>query len=322
MMQDESTKKRDHRRRKHTRTAVTNYNLVDKEKKEDEDIFDIVAKRKRDIENQEAIAKRREQKDTKKKASKKRIAKIIKTAEQEYEKNIDNYTPTCRENLELKNIESQRNYTRRARAQEQRLSIIKKLTYGTLKCPRCRCVKTNPSSWIISKDKKKVLCRSCFRSYGWKTQLIKSRLSKIELFSQEIRRYKLNSLVICRIREQLNLNVEQFAEKIGWSIPYQYKLEDGTFSTISEKTMKEICQLFSHEGFVINLNIWGTPIIYYAVEGSLIRSARKLVNLSMLEFASRCGWSSSYQHKLETNKVRKILKHKADTIQKIITHLV
>jgi len=321
-MQDEVTKKRNHRRRKHTRTAITNYNLVDKKKKEDEDIFDIVAKRKRDIENQEAVAKRREQKDIKKKKSKKRIDEIIKTAEQEYEKNVDSNTPIYRENLELKNMNFQRKLVRRARNQEQRLSIIKKLTYGTFKCPRCRCVKMNPSSWIVSKDKKKVLCRSCFRSYGWKTQVVKSRLSKIKLFSQEIKRYKMNALGLCRLREQLNLTVEQFAEKIGWSIPYQYKLEDGTFSTISEKTMKEICQLFSHEGFVINLNIWGTPIIYYAVEGSLIRSARKLVNLSMLEFASRCGWSPSYQHKLETNKVRKILKYKADIIQKIITHLV
>lgn len=62
----------------------------------------------------------------------------------------------------------------------------------------------------------------------------------MKLFTPAEQRYKIDAHCLIIIRERLNLSVLQFAEIIGWSTSYQYKLESGSVSTISEKTKKEI----------------------------------------------------------------------------------
>ena len=50
------------------------------------------------------------------------------------------------------------------------------------------------------------------------------------------------------MRESLNFSVLQFAEIIGWSASYQYRLESGKIDTISGKTKKEIETAFARFG--------------------------------------------------------------------------
>ena len=302
-MDADAIKKDKKNRRNITRTAITRKDLVDKhriKKHKELDVFDIVANRKRDIEERDTVAQKRED------------VEILET-----EKRKD---PIYRETCHSTFIKQERKYARRARVQEKRTKIIRKLTFNLMKCPSCKKTKVNPSYWIISKDEKKVICRSCFSSHGWRTQKQKPlNLSSIKLFENEIKRYRLDSLGFCRIRQSLTLTVKQFADLIGWSASYQYDLENGRWNTISEKTMKEICQVFSKKGIPIKLDFLGKPIIYFKIEGNLIRSARKLLNLSMVEFADKAGWDSQFQHKIETNKLKKISRDVAETLQKIIT---
>ena len=62
----------------------------------------------------------------------------------------------------------------------------------------------------------------------------------MKLFTPVEQRYKINTHLLTMIRENLNFSVAQFADIIGWSTSYQYKLESGKVGTISEKTMNEI----------------------------------------------------------------------------------
>jgi transcriptional regulator with XRE-family HTH domain len=196
---------------------------------------------------------------------------------------------------------------------------IQKLTYGTFKCPYCKNIKTNPRQWVTSKDRKKVICRSCFQTKGWNPK--SPNVNSLILFEKEELRYNIDSLSLCRMRENLKLSVEQFSALVGWSPSYQYQLEEGKFTTISEKTMEEIRQAFLKKGFKITKDIWGDPIIYYIVEPELLRSARKLVGLSMKTISDKMKWSVSYQSKIERGLVRIVSKNVADAIQSIFYSL-
>lgn len=62
----------------------------------------------------------------------------------------------------------------------------------------------------------------------------------MKLFTPIEQRYKINVHLFTMIRESLNLSVAQFADIIGWSSSYQYRLESGKIEAISEKVKKEI----------------------------------------------------------------------------------
>jgi transcriptional regulator with XRE-family HTH domain len=270
-------------------------------KKKEPDIFDDVKRRKRDILSREETCRNKKEK--------------LKKHEQNLKDPI--YFETHKE--KIRKVE--RKLTQVARNQTTRFRLIGSLT-NQYKCPCCGKVKTNPRNWVISKDKKKVLCRMCFSICGWDYQR-KSKIdfSKIKLFTEEDAelRFPLDSLSLCRMRENLKLTVEDFSSLIGWSVSYQYKLESGRVSTISQKIMDEICTAFKRKGFDLKNNIWGEPLIYYKVNGSLIRSYRKLKRISLTELSSLTGWSSAYLSKLESGKVRIISQTSAKLIKNILT---
>ena len=66
-------------------------------------------------------------------------------------------------------------------------------------------------------------------------------------------RYKLNAHLFTTMRENIPLSVEQFAAVIGWSVSYQYQLEEGKYITVSEKVAKEICSAFARYGIGVKL---------------------------------------------------------------------
>lgn len=70
----------------------------------------------------------------------------------------------------------------------------------------------------------------------------------MKLFIPAEQRYKLNAHYFTIMREGLNLSVIQFAEIVGWSTSYQYKLESGKIKTVSEKTVNEIETAFARCG--------------------------------------------------------------------------
>ena len=75
----------------------------------------------------------------------------------------------------------------------------------------------------------------------------------MKLFTKAEQRYKINAHYFTIMRESIYLSVEQFANVVGWSVPYQYKLESGKVHIISEKTMKEIRSAFYRYGIDVKI---------------------------------------------------------------------
>jgi len=68
-------------------------------------------------------------------------------------------------------------------------------------------------------------------------------------------RYKVDAFQLSTLRQKAHLTVAEFASLIGWSVRYQYKLEDvGKVHTISQKTFDELCQAFLRKGIIFNAN--------------------------------------------------------------------
>lgn len=270
-----------------------------KRRRKEKDIFELVEQRKKNILDREKTVKQKEQR------------------EKDFQEKLKD--PIFAETNARKITKSERKTSQHERRATSRFAMISKITFKTFRCLGCKQVKTDPRSWIISKDKTKAVCRSCFAARRWSDfKKYNSKILEIKLFENEIRRYRYDPLILCRMRETLKLSVEQFAAIAGWSSIYQYKLESGFYETISQSKKDELCEVFRRKSFVYNTNLFSEPIIFYEVKSSLIKIVRKMMGISANEFATRAGWSRQVQYKLESGRTKKISKSDADIIQRII----
>ena len=60
------------------------------------------------------------------------------------------------------------------------------------------------------------------------------------MFKLVDQRYKLDSRKLQLARERCSMNMSEFAYACGWSCGYQWQLENGRVTTISESTKKVI----------------------------------------------------------------------------------
>lgn len=268
-------------------------------RKREPDIFQTVAKRKKDIVARQKTVDNRVEKEL---LEKKRMKDPV-------------YRETCKRTLE----KGDRKFKRRARNLSLRRRLVRKLTNNTYRCPCCKQVKVETSRWVINTAETKIICRQCYSSKGWAgLDNTNIDLTRIELFKEKIHRYKVDPIALCRMRETLKMSVEQFSQAIGWASTYQYQLESGSHPFVSKKTMSEICQVFNKKGFPISREIWGTPKVRFVVHGTLIKNARKLKGISLRSFAAQAGWSHPYQSKLESGSIRTISQEAAEIISNIV----
>ena len=270
-----------------------------KKKTKEPDIFQTVKKRKRDIDSRQKTVDDREE--------------LARLEDERMQDQI--YRETCRATTG----KAERKFRRRARNLSARRSLVLKLTHNSYKCPSCKEVKIEISRWVINTAESKIICRQCYSSKGWAgLDFTDVDLTRVVLFNDEIKRYKIDAVALCRMRETLKMSIEQFSTAIGWAPTYQYQLEAGEFAYVTSKTMSEICQVFAKKGFPIHREIWGTPKIRYIVHSGIIKNARTLKSISQRSFAAQAGWTPAYQNKLESGRVLTISKEVADIVSKII----
>lgn len=102
-------------------------------------------------------------------------------------------------------------------------------------CPNCGEVKEDPRQWVVKEDGSEVLCRSCFQ--------VQSGRPPGEIFSSKSVRYTLDPEQFSLARTRTRMSQRTFAERAGWSQPYQCALESGKYDTISEETAETILQV-------------------------------------------------------------------------------
>ncbi len=71
----------------------------------------------------------------------------------------------------------------------------------------------------------------------------------------------------------------------------------------------------------INSNLFAVHEIRYSVNATKLRVIRKRLGAKQSAFARMCGWSRSYQAKLENNEVLTISEASADIISAVIVDL-
>jgi len=234
----------------------------------------------------------------------------------EYEKDPENNL-LLREYLELASeIKSHIAKFQRPRLErtQRRVSLISSLTNNTFICPSCKTTKTDPAKWVVSKDGTSIICRSCFLSLHTKTPSTKT-FTFADVFPEKILRYKVKPSLIQAIRISLRLSVKEFANLAGWPVDSLYKLEEGCFQTVSEQQMQEFIQTCARRD--LNVNYWES-ITYYTINAENLKAARKARCLSLYDLGILMGYSSSYQHKLETKVFKRISEDTAERIKEIL----
>lgn len=271
---------------------------AEKVKKDKEpDIFDVVKKRKRDIDARQATV------DKRKKRQRLREERLKDPVNRGLAENLDGKV------------------ARRARSSASRHTRIVDSTSGTYRCPGCKQVILEESRWVIGKEI--CCCKSCWVLWrGDFRRMTKADFSNIKLYKGIIKLYPVDAGHLCRMRKQLGISIQLFSKLVGWLPSYQYRLESGTIQFISEKNMEEICETFRRKDFPIKPDVWGDTIERYIPAGDTIRQIRELRKISRGEFCARTGWSVQYQSRIETGSVKSLSKEAMELIHNSLNRSV
>lgn len=116
---------------------------------------------------------------------------------------------------------------------ERRRRLIAHKTGGI--CPKCKERVINSRSWVVRKDKT-VVCRTCH--FGG-IRVMKKEMVVIDGFR------------IASLRDAAGIKLYAFATKAGWSIAYQWKLENKT-KRVSKETYEVIAETFQRFGIIFS----------------------------------------------------------------------
>ena len=194
-------------------------------------------------------------------------------------------------------------------------------------CSNCGECKTKLSDWFVSKKvdvmkipldlmmnaenkpKRKIMCRSCVSAFGWnpkKTDPI--YLDEDVKIFETVLYFKIDATDLCRKRINNGKTVRQFADLVGWTPDYQYKLENGSVLKIGQEAMGDLVMAFDRLDVFIKMDIWGRAADRYIPNGPAIKALRINKGLSAVAFSKKVGWSRVYQHKVETGKTKTVNK--------------
>ena len=131
---------------------------------------------------------------------------------------------------------------RREERMKERNEVLDRIV-KTRKCPVCQQLKLDPSSWVISANCRKAICRSCyFRKWPVRT------VNSPERIFVEERRFAVDGKVIRRLREGIGCSNREFSRRAGWGRTYQTSIEKGEVRTVSNETAEVILKVFEELG--------------------------------------------------------------------------
>ena len=125
---------------------------------------------------------------------------------------------------------------------EERWSVIKRFSINN-RCPTCLRLIMDVRSWIISKDKTAVICKSCFKRVKSNQPLDHLKIVEEKLFS--ICKYEIDGRLLSKVRDEAGISIREFARRVGWSRSYQQKLEAGDLKNVSIENAEFILQVLS-----------------------------------------------------------------------------
>ncbi len=131
---------------------------------------------------------------------------------------------------------------RSIKAQEDRRRIIQGIT-ADMSCPECEEKVYMLSQWVLSRDQKNTICRSCH------SRLLNNPIPKkpivhtISIFTKEIR-FEIDAMLFAAARAGV-ASQREFSRLAGWTRAYQRRLEGGEVKTVNEETMKTIISVFT-----------------------------------------------------------------------------
>ncbi len=134
----------------------------------------------------------------------------------------------------------------------EREALIKKINPKFI-CPVCVTPEFNIQAWVVSNDRNKTMCRSCWN----KLQKQMARGKKIiqqRLFT-EVKRYEMDFGLLVEIRKSIPCSGREFARLAGWSHTYQKQIEEGGIKTVSEETMSTIYSVFERLEVTFDLSL-------------------------------------------------------------------
>ena len=117
-------------------------------------------------------------------------------------------------------------------------------------CPVCETLRISPRSWVIKKDKKLAICRSCFQRNIPDKKVVKMEISRT-LFSNISYRFGIDAFGLQAAREEADSSEWEFARRMGWSHSYQCKIESGEVKTVDLVTAEAILGVFREHGFIL-----------------------------------------------------------------------
>ena len=130
---------------------------------------------------------------------------------------------------------------------EERKRVLDELVPKRI-CPYCSNLKINSKSWVVSKDKKKAMCRGCFMRKVPDRKLVASSRVDLQIFTPQLR-YRVDGHKIMLARSRADVSAYEFASHAGWASSYQYKLEDGTVRTVSAESAETILEVLARFGY-------------------------------------------------------------------------
>ena len=134
---------------------------------------------------------------------------------------------------------------------KQRMIVIRRLAPDG-RCPTCRRVRRKSAEWVILKredETRFISCRSCCTTAKSRAEAeeLADRLGAIEAFPSAEVRVTVDGFQLARARSLCGLTYKAFAEKAGWSVSYQRKLE-GPARTVSLETAQTCLQVLRETG--------------------------------------------------------------------------
>jgi transcriptional regulator with XRE-family HTH domain len=123
------------------------------------------------------------------------------------------------------------------------------------------------------------------------------------VMTRRIRFYRLYPSRLRSIRRKCGVSVRDFAKVAGWHRSYQHRLESGGSRIVSEFTLAVIVGAFDR--FLrkrpdnISREIREDTRSRYYLDGVVLKKRREDLGITVSDFSEFCGWSQSYQRKLE-----------------------
>jgi len=132
--------------------------------------------------------------------------------------------------------------------QKKREAVLNRLVKNRV-CPCCKSVRLSPRSWVVSKDEKKAVCRSCFHSGVADKKDGGGAGVKRNLFGDTTVRYAFDGFELSCVREAIGVSAAVFARRAGWKAVYQWKLESGKVKSVTLETAEVLLETIESFGF-------------------------------------------------------------------------